>query len=288
MQVKFQQTEAKSCCCIRQLWLSCSNRELKSAYAFQSFLLFCYWSVENETVFLVMGKPHPEVAKHMHKTSFLCTRMHNAQLLTNTNLQSLQMYSYIRFYSEYLHTNTCITRVYACNCINTFTYKFRHAACSETHIHAHTRAYVDPVHTHGLLKAAPWAYSSQQKSNDVARCPQGWDGKSVLQPFPSMGTCLQAVTLKPLYKHSLGTNSCRVTCPWCAFQQWCVHALLTILHSLSPAFAHLSPYQCFIFHTTPIHFVSRQDTRLREWASTAILAEPAPSCLFFFAVTECK
>lgn len=110
---------------------------------------------------------------------------------------------------------------------------------------------------------------------------RGEMARPVLQPFPSVGMSADShtYTLAPTDAQSH---------PWCAFQQWCVHALLTIPPSLNPVICTQLSIPMFHFSNRAYAHCYRQDNRLCEWASTATLAEPVPSCLFFFAVTECK
>ena len=99
------------------------------------------------------------------------------------------MYRYTHIYSECVHTNICITHVYARTCINTLACKLRHAAFSEMHMGTHTYVLTwIRAHTHDLLKAAPSAYGRAKKKKKIARpgvVPAAAMTRPVLRSFPS-------------------------------------------------------------------------------------------------------
>ena len=120
------------------------------------------------------------------------------------------MYRYTHIYSECVHTNICITHVYARTCINTLACKLRHAAFSEMHMGTHTYVLTwIRAHTHDLLKAAPSAYGRAKKKKRLQDPELSlqllWQGLSC---GPSLqrgwiSVCRQSHSVRHIHEHRL-------------------------------------------------------------------------------------
>lgn len=104
--------------------------------------------------------------------------MYNAQLPPNTDFHShTYSHRYTRVYSERMHTNTGLTRVYAPP-VQTHL-----CASSDMQCQRYTR--VLPwirAHTHDLLKAAPPAHGSAEQTNRTSAVPAAVPAAATTRP----------------------------------------------------------------------------------------------------------